>query len=239
MSDKIRFGLINRLFMRILFVEDDTALGEVIVRALSSQGWAIDWIKVAESIPASLEVASYDLAILDVALPGIDGFEALRRLRAQGNKIPVLMLTAKDTIEDRVHGLQTGADDYLVKPFALAELLARIQALTRRTNAFLTDKFVIGKLRMDLTAKRAFIDDHAIELLPREWAVLIYLLKNVGKVVSKEQILEAVFGWDDTPASNTIEVYVSRLRSKIATTDVGIRTIRGFGYLLEESADGL
>ena len=224
--------------MRILFVEDDMALGEVIVRALRSQSWAIDWIKAAESIPTSLQLASYDLIVLDVALPGIDGFEALRRLRAQGNSTAVLILTARDAVEDRVHGLQIGADDYLVKPFALAELLARIQALTRRANAFLNDEILIGRLRMDLTAKRAFIDQQPIELLPREWAVLLYLLKNVGKVVSKEQILEAVFGWDDTPANNTIEVYVSRLRSKIVSTSVNIRTVRGFGYLLEETEHG-
>ena len=224
--------------MRILFVEDDMALGEVIVRALRSQSWAIDWIKAAESIPTSLHLASYDQIVLDVALPGIDGFEALRRLRAQGNSTAVLILTARDAVEDRVHGLQIGADDYLVKPFALAELLARIQALTRRANAFLNDEILIGRLRMDLTAKRAFIDQQPIELLPREWAVLLYLLKNVGKVVSKEQILEAVFGWDDTPANNTIEVYVSRLRSKIVSTSVNIRTVRGFGYLLEETEHG-
>ena len=224
--------------MRILFVEDDAALGEVIVRALHSQSWAIDWIKNAEAIPASLQSAMYDLIVLDVALPGIDGFNALRRLRAQGNRTAVLMLTARDAVEDRVHGLQSGADDYLVKPFALAELLARIQALTRRANALLSDEIVLGKLRMDLSAKRAFVDEQAIELLPREWSVLLYLLKNIGKVVSKEQILDAVFGWDDTPAHNTIEVYVSRLRAKTAGAGIRIRTVRGFGYLLEEAVDG-
>lgn len=224
--------------MRILFVEDDIALGEVTARALRSQSWVVDWIKVAESLPSALEAASFDLIVLDVGLPGIDGFEALRRLRAQGNRAPVLMLTARDAVEDRVIGLQTGADDYLVKPFALAELLARIQALARRANAFHSDEIVLGKLRMSLTAKRVFIGQQPIELLPREWAVLLYLLKNVDKVVSKEQILDAVFGWNDAPANNTIEVYVSRLRTKLVATKVIIRTIRGFGYLLEEATHG-
>lgn len=224
--------------MRILFVEDDIALGEVVVRALQSQGWAIDWIKAAESIPSSLQSASYDLIVLDVALPGVDGFEALRRLRGQGNDTVVLMLTARDAVEDRVHGLQTGADDYLTKPFALAELLARIRALTRRANSLLNDEIVLGQLRMDLSAKRVSVDGQAIELLPREWAVLFYLLKNVGRVVSKEQILEAVFGWSDAPANNAIEVYVSRLRSKLVNAKLSIRTVRGFGYLLEELRNG-
>jgi DNA-binding response OmpR family regulator len=224
--------------MRILLVEDDPALGEATARALRSQSWAVDWAKNGESISNAAKLAAFDLVVLDVGLPDIDGFEVLRRLRAQHNEMPILMLTARDSVEDRVHGLQLGADDYLVKPFALTELLARIQALTRRFHARQHNELMLGSLRLDLIAKRAFLADKPIELLPREWAVLVYLLNNIGKVVSKEQILEAISGWDETPSGNAIEVYVSRLRTKLAESNISIRAIRGFGYLVEEFTDG-
>lgn len=223
--------------MRILLVEDDPSLGETTARALRSQSWAVDWINNGESIPNATRLVAYDLVVLDVGLPGIDGFEVLRRLRSESKVIPVLMLTARDAVEDRVHGLQLGADDYLVKPFALTELLARIQALTRRFHAHQHNELLFGSLRLDLSAKRAFHSDKPIELVPREWAVLVYLLNNIGKVVSKDQILEAISGWDETPSGNAIEVYVSRLRAKLVNTGISIRAIRGFGYLVEESAN--
>lgn len=222
--------------MRILLVEDDPSLGETTARALRSQSWAVDWLSNGESIPNAVKLVTYDLVVLDVGLPGIDGFEALRRLRSESKGMPILMLTARDAVEDRVHGLQLGADDYLVKPFALTELLARIQALTRRFHARQHNELHLGSLRLDLIAKRAFLADKPIELLPREWAVLVYLLNNIGKVVSKEQILDAISGWDETPSGNAIEVYVSRLRTKLSNTGISIRAIRGFGYLVEESA---
>ncbi len=222
--------------MRILLVEDDPALGETTARALRSQNWVVDWAKSGEPVPNAVGLANYDLILLDVGLPGIDGFEVLRRLREQKKTMPVLMLTARDAVEDRVHGLQLGADDYLVKPYALTELLARIQAITRRYHARESNELVLGSLRIDLNAKRAFIADKPLELLPREWAVLVYLLNNLGKVVSKEQILEAISGWDESPSGNAIEVYISRTRAKIAHSGVAIRSIRGFGYLIEESA---
>lgn len=224
--------------MRILLVEDDLALGETTARALRSQSWAVDWIKSGESILTAVKLANYDLVILDVGLPGIDGFEVLRRLRAQFQSMPVLMLTARDAVEDKVHGLQLGADDYLVKPFALTELLARIQALTRRFHARQHNELILGKLRLDLVAKRAFVFDKPVEFLPREWAVLVYLMSNSGKVVSKEQILDAISGWDESPSGNAIEVYISRLRTKLTGSNVSIRAIRGFGYLVEELEDG-
>src|ERR1019366_5142651 len=226
------------LFVRILLVEDDPSLGETTVRALRSQSWAVDWATNGESILNAVRLVDYNVVILDVGLPGIDGFEVLRRLRAQSNIMPILMLTARDAVEDRVHGLQLGADDYLTKPFALTELLARIQALTRRFQARHNNELLLGSLRIDLIAKRAFLSENPIELLPREWAVLVYLLNNMGKVVSKEQILEAVAGWDETPSGNAIEVYVSRLRTKLANSGISIRTIRGFCYLVEELENG-
>lgn len=225
--------------MRILLVEDDLSLGETTARALRSQGWDVDWINNGESVAKETRLVTYDLIALDVGLPGIDGFEVLRRLRAESKAMAVLMLTARDAVEDRVRGLQLGADDYLVKPFMLSELFARILAVTRRFHAHHHSVILLGSVRVDLNSKRACHGDKPIELLPREWAVLVYLLNNIGKVVSKNQILEAISGWDDTLSGNAIEVYVSRLRAKLGNTGISIRAIRGFGYLLNESADDI
>jgi two-component system OmpR family response regulator len=224
--------------MRILLVEDDTHVGETTSRALRSQIWVVDWTTDGESVLNAVKLVPYDVIILDVGLPGMDGFEVLHSLRAENRDTPILMLTARDAIEDRVHGLRLGADDYLVKPFALTELVARIQALTRRMHTRQHNEILMGTLRIDLTAKRAFLADIPVGFLPREWAVLVYLLNHAGKVVSKEQILEAISGWDEAPSGNAIEVYVSRLRNKLAPAGISIRTIRGFGYMVEE-LDGI
>jgi two-component system OmpR family response regulator len=170
--------------------------------------------------------------VLDIGLPGIDGFEVVRRLRARGSAIPVLLLTARDAVEDRVRGLELGADDYLVKPFATAELVARIRALARRNTpkpALLT----LGQLSLDTAAKRARVGERVIDLSVREWAVLEYLLQHGGRVLSKQQIVDAIAPWGDDLTLNAVEVYISRLRLKIADAGVNIRTIRGFGYMLE------
>lgn len=222
--------------MHILLVEDDPAVAETTQRALRSQGWTVDHSARGEPVALSVRQDPYDLVILDVGLGGIDGFEVLRRLRAQGSQVPVLMLTARDAVEDRVRGLQGGADDYLVKPFALAELIARALALTRRAHARSGNELTLGRLRMDLEARRVFIADAPLELSAREWAVLEHLLARIGKVVSKEQILQAVAGWNESLSENAIEVYVSRLRARIEPAGLRIRTVRGFGYLLEEAA---
>lgn len=220
--------------MHILLAEDDPALAESTARALRSQGWLVDHTPRGEPVPASVKADPYDLLILDIGLLGIDGFETLRRLRAQGSDLPVLVLTARDAIEDRVQGLEMGADDYLVKPFALAELIARVKVLTRRHQARQGSVLAMGALRMDLQARRAWIGEAPLELSAREWAVLEYLLGRVGHVVGKEQILQAISGWDDTLSENAVEVYVSRLRPKIEPAGLRIRAVRGFGYLVEE-----
>nr|MCU0952377.1 response regulator transcription factor [Burkholderiaceae bacterium] len=178
--------------MHILLVEDDPQLADSTARALRSQGWAVDVTARGEPVAPSVRQDPYDLVILDVGLPGIDGFEALRRLRAQGSATPVLMLTARDAVEDRVRGLDAGADDYLVKPFALTELLARARVLVRRAQARLADRLTVGLLTMDLDAKRAFIGEAALELSAREWSVLEYLMARADKVVAKEQILQSI-----------------------------------------------
>ncbi len=224
--------------MKLLLVEDDPALAGSTQRALQSQGWAVDWSTRGEPVPQSLAQDAYDLVILDVGLAGIDGFETLRRLRAQGSTTPVLMLTARDAIEDRVRGLESGADDYLVKPFALAELVARVRVLTRRAQARSGDALTLGSLRMDLLARRVFIGEKPVELSAREWSVLEFLLARVGKVVAKEQILQSITGWDDALSENAIEVYVSRLRAKLEPAGLRIRSVRGFGYLLETVESG-
>jgi DNA-binding response OmpR family regulator len=222
--------------MRILLVEDDPALSDATRRALAAQGWTVDCTARGEPVPASLRQDPYDLVLLDIGLAGIDGFETLRRVRGQGSITPVLMLTARDAVEDRVRGLEGGADDYLVKPFAMAELVARVRVLTRRAQARSGDTLCVGQLRMDLAARRLFAGDAPVDISAREWHVLEFLLARVGKVVSKEQILQGIAGWDESLSENAIEVYVSRLRGKIDVAGVRIRTVRGFGYLLEADA---
>jgi two-component system, OmpR family, response regulator len=224
--------------MRLLLVEDDPALANSTMRALQSHGWTVDWSTRGEPVVQSVTQDHYDLVVLDIGLAGIDGFETLRRMRAQGSNTPVLILTARDAIEDRVRGLEGGADDYLVKPFALAELVARARALTRRAQARSDDALTLGNLRMDLSARRVFVGEQALELSAREWSVLEFLLTRVGKVVAKEHILQSITGWDDALSENAIEVYVSRLRAKLEPTGLRIRTVRGFGYLLE-SVEGV
>jgi DNA-binding response OmpR family regulator len=220
--------------MHILLVEDDAPLAESTARALRTQGWRVDCTARGEPVPLSVQQDPYDLLILDVGLPGIDGFETLRRVRAQGSRIPVLMLTARDAIQDRVDGLESGADDYLVKPFAIVELVARARALVRRSQARDGDVLSLGRLRVDLEARRAFVDAQPLALPAREWAVLHYLMLRAGKLVAKEQIVAAIRGLDDAVSDNVVEVYVSRLRAKIEPAGVCIRTVRGLGYLLEE-----
>jgi DNA-binding response OmpR family regulator len=219
--------------MRILLVEDDPALADTTTRAFKAQGWSVDWSARGEPVPASVKQDPYDLVVLDIGLAGIDGFETLRRLRAQGSSVPVLMLTARDAVEDRVRGLEGGADDYLVKPFAVSELVARARVLTRRAQARAGDVLTLGRLRMDLSARRVFASDEPVEVSAREWSVLEFLLVRAGKVVGKEQILQGISGWDEALSENAIEVYVSRLRAKLEPAGVRVRTVRGFGYLLE------
>jgi two-component system response regulator TctD len=221
--------------MRILLVEDDDQLVETTARALRSQGWVVDCTARGEPVTRSLREDNYDLLILDIGLVGIDGFETLRRVRAEGIAVPVLLLTARDSVEDRVRGLEGGADDYLVKPFALTELVARARALVRRSQSRSSNQLQIARLRIDQEAKRAYIDDDAVALSAREWDVLGYLMTRAGKVVAKEQIALSSNAWDQGVSDNAIEVCLSRLRAKIEPGGVRLRTVRGLGYLLEEA----
>ena len=221
--------------MHVLLVEDDAVLADGLSRVLQSHAMQVDVVgngAQADELLQRLEVA---VVVLDIGLPGIDGFEVVRRLRARASVVPVLLLTARDAIEDRVRGLELGADDYLVKPFATAELVARIRALARR-NAPKPALLTLGRLALDTFTRRASVDGRSIELSVREWAVLEYLLQHGGRVVSKQQIIDAILPWGGELTLNAVEVYVSRLRLKIADAGISILTIRGFGYMLELQA---
>ncbi len=222
--------------MHVLVVEDDAVLADGLSRVLGGHGMVVEVVGDGARADLLLQRADHaEVVVLDIGLPGIDGFEVVRRLRARGSLVPVLLLTARDAIEDRVRGLELGADDYLVKPFATAELVARLKALVRRNTPKPT-VLALGDLALDLSAKRARVRDKTVELSVREWAVLEYLLQHGARVVSKQQIIEAILPWGDDLTLNAVEVYISRLRLKIADAGVSIRTIRGFGYMLELSA---
>jgi len=223
--------------MHVLVVEDDAVLADGLSRVLSGHGMAVEVVNNGSQADALLQRPdAAEVVVLDIGLPGMDGFEVVRRLRARGSAVPVLLLTARDAIEDRVQGLELGADDYLVKPFASAELVARVRALARRNTPKPT-VLALGDLTLDTSAKRARIKERALELSVREWAVLEYLLQHAARVVSKQQIIDAIAPWGDDLTLNAVEVYISRVRLKIADAGISIRTIRGFGYMLEQTPD--
>lgn len=218
--------------MRILLVEDDRVLADALTRALVQSAHAVDSVSTGEQADAALALAAYDLAILDVGLPGLSGLDVLRRLRARKSTLPVLMLTAFDTLEDRVRGLDLGADDYLAKPFDLPELEARVRALLRRgTNS--TPELQHGPLRFDTVGRRVYCEQRPLELAPRELAALELLMMREGRVVSKEQLANHLYGWDGEVGDNAIEVCMYRLRRKLEPLGCEIRTVRGMGYLME------
>ncbi len=221
--------------MYILVVEDERRLAQVVRKVLEEEGHTVDVAHDGEDGLAMAMDGSHDVIVLDVLLPGIDGFEICRRLRAGGVDTPVLLLTALDAVEDRVRGLDAGADDYLPKPFAFQELLARLRALgRRRVQAREPDRLKTDDLVLDLRRRRAERAGKTIELSPKEFALLEFLLRNEGRVVTRSQILDHVWGYDYSPDSNLVDVYVTYLRRKV---DRGhdrrlIRTVRGSGYAL-------
>jgi two-component system OmpR family response regulator len=218
--------------MRLLVVEDDALLATGLLRLLTRAGHGVDHVKNGVQADIALRATPYELLVLDIGLPDIDGFEVLRRLRRRQSKTNVLVLTARDAVEDRVRGLDLGADDYLTKPFSLNEFEARVRALLRRTS-LPTGSIAIAGLAVDMDAKRVTVNDASIELTVREWALLELFLRRPGRVLSKDYIAQQLFNDDEHSFANTIEVYVSRLRAKIETAGVRIRTVRGFGYLWE------
>ncbi len=219
--------------MRLLVVEDDARLADVLMRGLREAGYAVDSVHDGKSALYQLTINNYDAVILDVMIPPPDGLEVCRQMRTAGLSTPVLMLTARDALDDRVHGLDAGADDYLVKPFAFEELLARIRALMRRVPVVTAPTLHVGDLTIDTASHRVFREEDEIVLTSKEYALLEYMARNVGRVISREEIAEHVWDENFDPFSNIIEVYVNRLRRKIDRAEpYHIVTRRNEGYML-------
>ena len=221
--------------MRILLVEDDAVLARGLAASLKLAGYAVDHETSGTDAAAIAESEPYALVILDIGLPGQSGFEVLRRLRARGSNVPVLILTARDTLADRVKGLDLGADDYLQKPFEPAELEARVRALVRRGLGARNPVIVCGALTLDRSAGSVHLAGSPVVLRRRELAILEALMARAGKIVPKEKLAGEVFGFDEPVAPNAIELYVARLRKKLEPDGPQIRTVRGLGYMIERS----
>lgn len=219
--------------MRILVVEDDALVADAVIRGLTGAGFAVDGVTSAEAGEAAIAGDAPDLAIIDLGLPGLDGLQLIERLRRAGRKLPILVLTARDGLADRVRALDLGADDYLAKPYELPELAARCRALVRRVRAQASAELQVGRVRLDLAARRVEIDGRVLDLPRREWSVLECLALEAGRVVSKDRLIGAVASWSDDLSTNAIEVYVSRIRAKLGDALL-IRPVRGVGYRLEE-----
>ena len=224
--------------MRVLLAEDDTVLADGLCRSLRKSGYAVDWVASGSEADAALAAQPYDLLILDLGLPRLSGMDVLKRLRAREANVPVLILTAADSVEQRVRGLDLGADDFMAKPFALSELEARVRALVRRANGGGGNLVRLGELVFDQGGRTATLHGQALELSARETGLLEVLLSRVGRLVSKEQIVDHLCEWGDEVSHNAIEVYMHRLRRKIEGGGVRIATVRGLGYCLERPADG-
>jgi DNA-binding response OmpR family regulator len=223
--------------MRILLVEDDPLVAVGLAEGLDRHGFAVDHLTAAEPAQNALRLTSYDAAIVDIGLPGMDGLELIRRWRRQGLATPVLVLTARDAVHDRVTGLDLGADDYLVKPFHLPELLARLRALIRRSRSAAASEVTAGPITLDLATRSASAQGHVLELTGREYELLEQLVLASPQIVSKQKLTESMSGWDNELSTNAVEIYVSRLRAKLAGTGVEIRTLRGIGYRFDEAGN--
>ncbi len=218
--------------MRILVVEDTLDIGKVIVLRLEKMGHAVDWETDGRTASELLEVQAYDLVVLDVMLPGADGFAILKGLRGRGLKTPVLILTARSAVDDRISALDLGADDYLIKPFDYRELEARARALLRRSAGTPDNILRFGDLTIHRAGRTAAIADVPLDLTRRELTVLEILAARQGRFVAKEELVEQLFSFDQDPSNNAVEQFVARLRRKLASTRIEIRTARGLGYQL-------
>lgn len=223
--------------MRILLVEDNERLAELVGQGLKAGGFAVDTFQTLADADAVLDSMVYQAAVLDLGLPDGDGLELVKHIRQRGDGLPILILTARDGVEDRVKGLNAGADDYVLKPFAMEELLARIRALMRRPGQALSARLICGSLTLDTNSREVLVNGKFMPMPPRETDMLEQLLRRVGRVVRKRALEEGLYSFDDDISSNTVEVVMSRLRKRLTQSgaDVIIHTLRGVGYMLAAS----
>lgn len=220
--------------MRILVVEDDKLVSDGLCQGLERAGYAVDALNTAAAAVEALRFEAFDAAIVDLGLPDMDGLQLIGRLRQRGDTLPILILTARDTLDACVAGLDSGADDYLAKPFRMPEVLARLRVLIRRSHSRSASRLCAGPLVLDLGKRTAALDGVPLDLPAREWSLLEALLLASPNVVNKEKLLQSLGGWQNEITPNAIEVYVSRLRHKLAPAGLNIRTVRGIGYRLDE-----
>jgi DNA-binding response OmpR family regulator len=229
-------SFISAAKMRILFVEDEEGVAHFIKKGLEEERYTVDHVANGEEGLELIRLYEYDLAVLDVMLPGISGMEVCSQIRKKGLSMPILLLTARDSVRDKVLGLDSGADDYLTKPFSFDELLARVRALMRRKHDSLVE-LRYQELRIDTLSHRVFVKDQEVLLSPKEYNILLFLLRNKGRVVSRTRILENVWGYDFNPNTNVVDVHIKSLREKIGEfiPSSFIRSVRGVGYVLDKS----
>lgn len=216
--------------MRILLVEDDLLLGDGLAVGLRQSGFAVDWVKDGEAADHALGVEAFDFVVLDLGLPRLSGFEVLARARRRGQEVPILILTARDATEDKVRGLDTGADDYLVKPIDIDELAARIRALTRRRAGRSSPLLTHGEMTLDPASRLVCLKGKPVDLSAREFSLLQALLENAGRVLTRSQLEQSLYGWQEEPDSNALLVHIHHLRRKLGMEL--IRTLRGVGYMI-------
>jgi two-component system, OmpR family, response regulator QseB len=218
--------------MRVLLIEDDQDLGDGVHKGLSQEGYTVDWLKDGESAEQALGLETFDIIVLDIGLPRRSGLDVLRTLRKKGIETPVMILSAHDKFDERVAGLDMGADDYLVKPFDFDELLARLRALQRRASGRAEPLLQYGPLTLNPAAHQVFLNEELLAISPREFALLQKLLENTGRVLSRDQLMQSLYGWEKEIDSNAVEVHIHNLRKKLGGKF--IRTVRGVGYLVDK-----
>ncbi len=219
--------------MRVLLVEDDAMLADGLMRSLKQADYTVDWTADGEEAETILRIQEFDLVVLDLTLPHMDGLEILRLLRARKVPVSVLVITARSEVDDRIRGLDLGADDYLTKPFEMREFDARVRALLRRSRADGLEILSCGSLSLDTVARRAYMNDQPLDLPRREFHLLEVLMSRQGRIISKDQIINSISDFHDELNPSAIEIYIHRLRKKLEAADVKIRTVRGVGYILE------
>lgn len=220
--------------MRLLLIEDDELLADGVTRALRIAGYVVEWAADGRRADAWLSEREYDLVILDLGLPGLDGSEVLKRLRGRKQSMPVIVVSAREMLDERIRLLDLGADDYLVKPVAIGELEARIRALSRRGHTKDDSTLRLGKLSLDTVGRLAWIEDQVLDLPAREWSALEFLATRANRIVSKDLVMQSLYSWDQEITPNAVEKIISRLRLKLEPAGVTIRTVRGMGYYLEQ-----